>query len=139
MPSKRIISILIPYQIKGQKIHVFLQKRGKDMERLPDFFGFFGGGKENEENSEETLLREIKEELDFRPNGYNLLGRYDFERSIKHIYILEVGDNFEKEVTVLEGEYGKYFDEEEALDEPRLIEEDKLVLRDLYKLLRLPK
>jgi tRNA A37 N6-isopentenylltransferase MiaA len=26
---------------------------------LPDFFGFFGGGAENDENPEETLQREI--------------------------------------------------------------------------------
>ena len=33
------------------------------MERLPNYFGFWGGGTENNETPEEALLREIKEEL----------------------------------------------------------------------------
>ncbi len=133
---KRLISILIPYRRNSDKFSVFLQKRSKDAKRLPDFFGFFGGGAENGENPEEALKREMMEEISFVPSGYDFLKKYEFPRSIKSIYYLEAGDEFEKQIEVKEGEYGKYFTEDEALSEPKLIEEDKIVLRDLFSKLR---
>jgi len=133
---KRRVSILIPYRRSGDKFLVFLQKRSKNAERLPDFFGFFGGGAENGESPEETLQREIKEEINFVSSGYAYLREYEFAGSIESIYYIEVGGEFEKHIEVKEGEYGKYFTEDEALNEPKLIEEDKLVLRDLFSKLR---
>ncbi len=133
---KRLISILIPYHRNGDKFLVFLQKRSKDAKILPDFFGFFGGGAENGENPEKALQREMMEEISFIPSGYIYLREYEFPRSIKSIYYLEVGDEFEKQIEIKEGEYGKYFTEDEALNEPKLIEEDKIVLRDLFSKLR---
>lgn len=136
MSEKRNVSLLIPYKTNGEEIFVFLQKRAKDAKRLPDWFGFFGGGMENNEAPEETLLREIQEEMDFVPEGYELLNSYEFENGLKHVFILEVDDDFENHIKILEGEYGKYFNETEALNEPRLGEEDKIVLKDLYKFLK---
>jgi len=136
MGNKEKRSILIPYKIKNDKVLVYLQKRAKDAKRLPDYFGFFGGEPENEENPEEALKREIKEEMNFIPENYELLGKYDFEKSVKHIFIMKVDDNFENKIQIFEGEYGKYFNEEETLNEPKLIEEDKIVLRDLYRFLQ---
>ncbi|MDX9893741.1 MAG: NUDIX hydrolase [Patescibacteria group bacterium] len=133
---KRIISILIPFRRDDNKFLVFLQKRSKDAKRLPDFFGFFGGGAENGETPEETLKREMIEEINFLPDGYTYFNKYNFPRSIKSIYYIEVDDGFEKQIEIKEGEYGKYFTEEEALSEPKLIEEDKIVLRDLFSALR---
>lgn len=78
MSNKRKVSLLIPYQTRRGKVFVFLQKRAKDAKRLPDYFGFFGGGIENNESSEEALKREILEELDFVPEKYRLLRFYDF-------------------------------------------------------------
>lgn len=136
MSEGRKISILIPYKIIEKEIFVFLQKRAKDAKRLPDHFGFFGGGLEGEEMPEEALLREMYEELDFVPEGYRFLDSYEFGPNLKHIYFLEAGDDFEDHITVFEGDYGKYFSEKEALDEPKFGEEDKVVLRDFYKLLK---
>ena len=103
---------------------------------MPDFFGFFGGGAENDENPEEALQREMKEEIGFVPDGYRHFKKYEFDRSTKDIFVVEVGDGFEDKVEILEGEYGRWFGEHEALGEPKLIEEDKIVLRDLYAFLR---
>lgn len=61
--EKSKISILIPYKIIDNQIFVYLQKRSADAERLPNYFGFWGGGAENNETPEETLLREIREEM----------------------------------------------------------------------------
>lgn len=136
MPGKRNVSLLIPYYRKAGEIFVFLQKREKDAKRLPDHFAFFGGGIEDGENPEETLLREAKEELDFMPEGYEFFGSYEFDSGVKHVFMLEVGDDFEKNITVLEGEYGKYFSEKDFLDEAKLGDEDKTMLKDFYKLLK---
>jgi 8-oxo-dGTP pyrophosphatase MutT (NUDIX family) len=135
MPNKRKVSLLIPYHIRQGKIFVFLQKRAKDAKRLPDYFGLFGGGIENNESSEEALKREILEELDFVPEEYKFFRFYDFEQGAKYVYILKVSDNFEKNIKILEGEYGKFFSEEDVLRESKLIDEDKVVLKDLYELL----
>ena len=135
MMEKRVISILVPYQIRDGVISVFLQKRSDTAQRLPGYFGFFGGGREGDENPDQTLRREIMEELKFVPEGYQHLGKYEFERSIKDIYFLEVDDDFERRITILEGDYGRYFNETDALNEQKLIEEDKAVLRDLFTLL----
>ena len=133
MEMKREVSILIPYKDQGGKILVYLQKRAKDATRLPDYFGFFGGGIEENENSEEALVREIQEELTYALDSYEFLGRYDFPRSILHAFYLEVDDNFENEIKIEEGEYGKYFSAEEVRNEQKLIETDKIVLEDLFK------
>ncbi len=139
MESRRKISTLIPYKIRENKVLVYLQKRSKDAKRLPDFFGFFGGGIERGENPEEALRREMKEEINFVPEGFQHFKKYEFDRSIKDIFILEVLDGFEDKVAVLEGEYAKWFNEQEALDEPKLIDEDKLVLKELCSFLRTKK
>lgn len=131
--DKRKISILIPYKKIGNDILVFLQKRAKDAKRLPDWFGFWGGGAENDETPEEALKREIKEELDLNIKGYSYFGKYEFYKSIKDFYFLEVGEDFESKITVLEGEYGKFFSLDEIMSEEKLILEDKIVLDDFYR------
>ena len=135
MENKRKVSILIPYIIKENNVFVYLQKRSKDAKRIPGYFGFFGGGAKGNENPEEALKREMKEEISFIPEGYVYFKKYEFDESIKDIFILEVDDSFEQKVTILEGEYGKWFTEEEVLNESKLIDEDKLVLRELYEFL----
>ncbi len=141
MQKKRDVSILIPYKIKNQEIFVYLQKRSKDKKVLPSYFAFFGGKLEEGENPEEALDREIKEELCFNPKGQEFLGKYDFTGELvvgwsANAYFLKVSDNFEKEIKVMEGEYGKFFSEDEVAKEPMLINEDKKIIRDLYKLLK---
>lgn len=133
MDNKRKISILIPYAIKDGNVLVFLQRRDKDAKRLPDYFGFFGGGAENDETPEETIHREIKEELDFTSTEFKYFKKYEFEGSIKDVFTLEVGNDFESTVTILEGQYGKWFSKEDIANEPKLIEDDKLVLREFYE------
>lgn len=133
MENKRRVSALIPYKKrKDNEIVVFLQKRDRNKKRLPDYFGFFGGGAENNENPEQTLKREIMEEMNFTPRGYEHRGQYNFERTIMDIFVLEVSDDFESKIQVNEGEYGRYFTKEEISSEPKLIEDDKAVLRDFF-------
>jgi 8-oxo-dGTP pyrophosphatase MutT (NUDIX family) len=131
--SKRKISVLAPYKIENNSIFIFLQKRSKDAKRAPGFFGFFGGGAEENETPEETLLREIKEELNYDLKSFNFFNKYETENVIMNLYTLRVNDDFEKEIKILEGDYGKWFDAESSLKKKDVIMGDFFILEELYK------
>jgi len=133
--SKRKISILIPLKNVGDEIRVYLQKRSRDVRVLPNHFGFWGGGVERSETAEEALLREIKKEM-----GINLdmetitrFNHYEFLRSIKDIFILNVAPHWEDQIVIGEGEYGKWFSTSEAMERSEIIFEDKVVINDLER------
>lgn len=132
MENKRKVSILIPYKTEGKEVFVYLQKRSKDAKRLPGYFGFFGGGAEGDENPEETLKREISEEMNFTPEGFSYLSRYEFYKGILDVFMLKVKDGFDDSIKILEGEYGKWFDRKSIMAETRFINEDKIILEDFY-------
>ena len=134
--TKRPQSVLIPYKIENGKIFVYLQKRSKDAKRPPDYFGFFGGGIKENETKEQGLLREIKEELDYVPKNYKFLGSYERARSVNNAFYMEVSKDFEKNIIILEGDYGKYFSEQEIFSEEKFIDDDKIVLRDFFKIIK---
>lgn len=131
---KRDVSILIPYKKVSGEILVFLERRSKTAERLADWFGFWGGGIEAGETPEQTLIREMKEELNFDPKGYQHFKDFEFGvlKSIKHIYILEVDKNFESKVKYQEAQYGQWFNQSQIESEKLLIEDDKIVLREFF-------
>src|SRR3989338_10663485 len=135
MEDKRYVSVLIPYKVKDKKVFVFLQKRDNKAKVLPDCFSFFGGKIELGEKPEEALVREIKEELNFNLKEYLYLCQYTSDASILivlYVYFSKVDDDFENNVTILEGEYGKFFSENEMEKELKLINSDKKILKDLF-------
>ncbi|MSU60631.1 MAG: NUDIX domain-containing protein [Candidatus Staskawiczbacteria bacterium] len=136
METQREVSVLIPYKIKNRQILVFLQKREKDRKVLPGHFAFFGGKLEEGESPEQALEREIKEELCFDLKEYKLLGKYFFGEWSGSVYFLKVGDDFESQIKVMEGEYGKFFSQQEVSDELMIIGEDKSIIKDLYQRLK---
>ena len=127
----RRASLLIPYLHRDNDVLVYLQKRADNAERHPGCFGLFGGGAEENETPEDALKREIKEELNFIPEGYKYLGRYDSERSRKDVFIIEVTEGFEKQITILEGDYGKWLSKDD-LGKIKIIESDRLILKEFY-------
>jgi 8-oxo-dGTP pyrophosphatase MutT (NUDIX family) len=131
--NKRKISSLAPYKIENGSVFIFLQKRDKNASRHPGFFGFFGGGADDNETPEETLLREIKEELDFIPDNFNHFGRYDLPEIIMDLFITKVGNDFESKIKILEGEYGRWFNEENFEKERQFITGDLRILEELYE------
>jgi 8-oxo-dGTP pyrophosphatase MutT (NUDIX family) len=131
--EKRITAHIIPYRIRGRSIYFFLQKRSDNAERHPGWFSIFGGGIEKGELPETAMLREAREELDFVPNDYFYLGDYGDDHSISHYFATEVADNFEAGVKIGEGEYGKFFSEEDVRNETKLTENNKRILDDLSK------
>ena len=108
------ISMLMPYKIVDGEIFVYLQKRDENIKGNPGKFGAFGGHMEDGESPEETLEREIEEEMSFIPKGYEFFGEFTCGKKIDYTYILEVDDDFENKIKINEGEYGKFFSEEEV-------------------------
>ncbi len=135
MLEKRLISLLLPVRIEGDVIHVFLQKRSADMKVLPNHFGFWGGGVEGGETSEQGLVREIREELgvELDITKVETFNRYEFLRSVKDVYTFTPPEGWEDGIVIGEGEYGKWFRVNEALERSDIIFEDKVILQDLER------
>ena len=97
----------------------------------------FGGTIEDGETPETALFREVREELDYQPSNVRFFRKYEstdigFEASI---FVSEVDEHFENEITVLEGEYGKFLSERE-LDAENLSEVDRRMLNDVFRWLQ---
>ncbi len=136
MEEKRKISSIVPYKIENDTVFVFLQKRSDNANRYPGLFGFFGGGKEEGETPEETLLRETKEELDYTPDNLNHFGTYELPVTIVDVFTTKVDNDFEKNIKVLEGDYGQWFSETDFESNRDSITGDLRILEELYQKLR---
>src|SRR3989344_9563472 len=130
---KRKNSILLPIKFSGEDLLVYLQKRSEDMEKLPGYFGFWGGGAAEGEAPEEALVREIKEEmsLEIDMKRVELFNTYEFLKSIKSVFIFKPEDGWEDKIIIGEGDYGKWFTTQEALELNDMILEDKVIINDL--------
>ena len=136
MDEKRKVSCIAPYKIKEGKVWIFLQKRSDSAERDPGLFGFFGGGSQEEETPEETMLRETKEELSYCPENFCHFGSYDLSKSILDLYTTMVDDSFESKIEVLEGDYGKWFCKDDYISQKDLISGNLEILEELYEKLK---
>lgn len=134
--NKRKVSTLAPYKIENDVVLIFFQKRSENAKRYPGLFGFFGGGAEKRENSEETLLREIKEELDYVPDNLNYFGKYELPVTIVDVFTTKVDNNFKKKIKVLEGDYGIWFSETDFENNRSLMTGEIKIFEDLYRELK---
>lgn len=113
MSNKRQAAAILPFRKTGRgNIEVFLQRRTDDAPTNPGALGFFGGGIEVNEEPMQALLREAEEELSWQPREYHFLGLYEGENARVHLFFSEVDAEFEREVFVNEGEYGRFFTQE---------------------------
>ena len=106
--------MFIPYCFIKDELYVFLQKRNFGA-RNPNSLGAFGGGLENEENNEEALIREIKEELEYTPINYLLLGVFEDNYSISNYYTEKVNENFEENINIHEGKSSEWYKGKEVI------------------------
>lgn len=109
MNEKRHVSSFMPYRIVHGETEFYLQKRGENVRVLPNLFAMFGGGIEASETPEEACRREIREELNYTPKHLQYFTKYEAADAVIHVFIEEVGEDFESQVRVDEGEYGKFF------------------------------
>lgn len=71
--KERTVSLIVPYTEDGR---ILLQDR-RDISKIGEDWGFFGGGIEENETPEQALVREAKEELEINLNkyGYQYIGK----------------------------------------------------------------
>ena len=117
-----------------------LQKRDmKNKIFYPGYWGLFGGGKNNNENYRSTIIREIKEEIDYDIDNMNLkyflkldlefpmfkkskfVKRYFFSYKIKNI------NKFKKNLILKEGSNWGFFDKKKC-DKLQVTPYDKYAL-----------
>lgn len=108
MNEKRVMSSLVPYRKRGTEIEYYIQRRSNDAKINPGLYGMWGGKAEEGETPEETLLREIREELAYVPERAVYFCRYEFAQYIFQVFVEEVGADFESKVQILEGDYGTW-------------------------------
>lgn len=118
--NKRETSAYIPYRFTDGEVAFYLQKRDAHAKRSPNLFGMFGGGLESNETPQEALMREVQEELTYVPQAPRYFSRYETAYLIFHVFIEEVGNDFESHVKVEEGEYGKFLTTEEISTLPNM-------------------
>lgn len=86
----RNVSVIILYD-KNKKI--LLQHRAEDAERLPSYWGFFGGGIEADEIPLEAVKRETMEELNYELKNPNLIMTQKFigkhNKGTKYVFVEE--------------------------------------------------
>lgn len=127
--------MFLPVRREGGGLLVYLQKRAADAERIPNYFGFWGGGADGDETPEQALVREVREEmgLEIDLKQVSLFSHYEFLGSTKDVFLFEPEDGWEESIVIGEGEYGKWFPTEEALKRSDIIFEDKVVINDLER------
>ena len=127
---ERNVVLLILFN-KEKKI--LLQHRALHMERLPDYWGFFGGGIEKGETPIEALRREIKEELRYNVKNPKLLLEQEFKYhdywGVKYVYVEEHDENQELKPDEESQEMG-WFDIEET-GSLKIVDSDLKVLQEI--------
>lgn len=107
--KKRKVAVYVPYRsTPSGELEFYLQKRDMNAPTHAGVFSMFGGGIEEGEELNEALMREIREELRYEPVNPVYLMRCERSVAIFHVFIEEVGSDFEQRVDVQEGEYGKF-------------------------------
>jgi 8-oxo-dGTP diphosphatase len=103
---------------ENDKGEILLYKRdNKPGIPFPMHWDLFGGHLEEGETPEEALVREVKEELNYDLRDYKFYKKYecyegDAYPNIKYIYTGKFNLPVD-EITLLEGEYPRYFSREE--------------------------
>lgn len=133
LKQKRQVASLVPYRRTSDGYEFYLQKRGTNTQVNPGLFGIFGGGLEGSETPGEGMLREIREELTYTPVQPVYFSRYEAGRGILSVFIEEVGSDFEVNVTVAEGEYGRFLKTEEILFAPDVSVLSQLIIQELIR------
>ncbi len=133
--SRREAAALVPFYKKDDVYYFFLQLRDEGAPTDPGRIGFFGGGIEGEETPLEAVTRETKEELAIDITPFFFKTYSGLERT-SHVFLLEVPERFKDSVTILEGEDGFFLSEEEANTNPKVIELERTILKEVSVFLK---
>lgn len=127
---------LIPYRFRDNNLEFYLSLRSKTAKQYPDYWSFWGGGIEGDENPRQAMLREIQEELEFIPQDYKFLKIViDPLGNEKYVYYTKVENDFENLIQIHESQGGKFFTKEDIKKEEKMTVEDKQALLELFDIL----
>jgi 8-oxo-dGTP diphosphatase len=79
----------------------------------PGLWSLFGGGLDEGESPAQAMLREIEEEVGYRPRAYRPLVTFSGWGTLFHVYLAEVAAPLEQ-LTLAEGQGFGYFTQDEA-------------------------
>lgn len=134
--GRRLVAVLVPYRNTPDGFEFFLQFRDGSAPVHARMFSMFGGGIAVGETPEAGMIRETHEELAYTPRAAVFFCAYTTQRSVFHIFFEEVGEGFEHEVDVQEGEYGKFLAEQEVFTRPDVSPITKLAIEEFMAPLR---
>lgn len=99
----------IAYRCKdSQEREYFLQMRDGNAPRHANIYSLFGGEIEEGESIEKAMIREIQEELEYRPTRALYFSQLETASARFFLFIEEVKADFESRIVVHEGEYGSF-------------------------------
>ena len=131
----RNIAVLALY---NEQKKILLQHRTKNAARLPNYWGFFGGGMHSSENPEQALARELFEELEYRIIAPHFVFSQEFslekenETGLKYMFV-EKYDTSQKLIQH-EGQ-GLGWWRFPELDNLLIVDHDRLALAKIQELL----
>ena len=133
LSEKKEFALLFPYRREGDAVAFFLQKRDMRAKRVPGMIAAFGGALEEGESHFDALQREIQEELGYEPTHARYFCRYEFGSWVAHAYFEEVAADFEARVSVMEGEYGKFFPSRDLAENAAVTLPIRLIVRNMHE------
>lgn len=133
----RKISAVIFYT---QDNKVLLMQRTDDAPIYPGYWSLVGGHMENKETPEETLIREVKEELEINIENYEYFKEYRYTNPVgemtRHQFIAPLVHGLEQlKNQQKEGQDLDIFSENEIKD-LKLSEENKKILKEIFLYLK---
>jgi len=114
---KKIAAIILENDRKELLLYLRDNKPGIP---FPGYWDLIGGHVEDGETPEEALIREVKEELNIDLSDYTFYKEYecltgDAYENTKYVYTGKINIPIE-EITLLEGDYARYFSYSEIPD-----------------------
>ncbi|MCX5806546.1 MAG: NUDIX domain-containing protein [Proteobacteria bacterium] len=100
--------------IENKEGKVLLQLRDNKPDiPYPNCWGTFGGQIEEKETPEEAIVREIREELEYKLSNQKYFGNFPFDGYNIYMYRIIDHDLKLNDITVKEGQEGRFFSLEE--------------------------
>lgn len=131
----RNISVLVLYNEQHQ---ILLQHRSEDAVRLPNYWAFFGGGIKQHETPEQTVTREILEELEYPVINPQLVFTQKFlskgDENTKYVFVEKYNDTHP--LVQHEGQGMRWLGFEDLKD-LLIVDHDRIALLEVKKFLEL--
>ena len=82
------------------------------------------------------MMREVLEELGYVPKDPIHVTAHDDGFMVKDVFVEEVGESFERDVVVMEGEYGRFYSEAQIVEIEKMQPKNRQILKEVFLFLR---